>query len=300
MPSRLRRRAGARRRVEAALRALPPPRGAPRRQRRARPHRTWAASAGSLLAGHLDTVPIADNLPSRRDGERLYGCGTSDMKAGDAVFLHVAATVAEPRHDLTLVFYDCEEVEAARNGLGRVEREPGRLADRGPRAPRRADRRPGRGRMPGHAARRGPHHRAARPLGAVVARRQRRPPRRRGARAARRLRRPPRRDRRLRVPRGPAGRADRRRGRGQRRARRVRRHRQLPVRPRPHRRRGRAARPRGLRRARRDGHRLRRGSAARPRRPGGPGVPRRDRARPRGRSSAGPTWRGSPPSASPR
>ena len=45
------------------------------------------------------------------------------MKAGDAVFLHVAATVAEPRHDLTLVFYDCEEVEAARNGLGRIERE---------------------------------------------------------------------------------------------------------------------------------------------------------------------------------
>ena len=76
-----------------------------------------------LLAGHLDTVPIADNLPSRRDGTRLYGCGTSDMKAGDAVFLHVAASVAEPRHDLTLVFYDCEEVEAARNGLGRIERE---------------------------------------------------------------------------------------------------------------------------------------------------------------------------------
>jgi succinyl-diaminopimelate desuccinylase len=76
-----------------------------------------------LLAGHLDTVPVADNLPSRRVGELLYGCGTSDMKAGDAVFLHLAATVPEPRHDLTLVFYDCEEIEAARNGLGRVERE---------------------------------------------------------------------------------------------------------------------------------------------------------------------------------
>ncbi|HEX8518118.1 MAG TPA: succinyl-diaminopimelate desuccinylase [Pseudonocardia sp.] len=82
-----------------------------------------------LLAGHLDTVPVADNLPSHRDGDRLYGCGTSDMKAGDAVFLHLAATVRAPRHDLTLVFYDCEEVEAARNGLGRVERElPGWLA----------------------------------------------------------------------------------------------------------------------------------------------------------------------------
>jgi succinyl-diaminopimelate desuccinylase len=75
-----------------------------------------------LLAGHLDTVPIADNLPSRREGDVLHGCGTSDMKAGDAVFLHLAATLTEPRHDLTLVFYDCEEIEAVRNGLGRIER----------------------------------------------------------------------------------------------------------------------------------------------------------------------------------
>jgi succinyl-diaminopimelate desuccinylase len=76
-----------------------------------------------LLAGHIDTVPIAANLPSRRDGDRLYGCGTSDMKAGDAVFAHLAAALPDPRHDLTFVFYDCEEVEAARNGLGRIERE---------------------------------------------------------------------------------------------------------------------------------------------------------------------------------
>jgi succinyl-diaminopimelate desuccinylase len=84
-----------------------------------------------VLAGHLDTVPIAGNLPSRVecvDGEeRLYGCGTSDMKAGDAVMLRLAgrfgALGGEPAHDLTLVFYDNEEVEAARNGLGRVARE---------------------------------------------------------------------------------------------------------------------------------------------------------------------------------
>ncbi len=76
-----------------------------------------------LLAGHLDTVPIADNVPSRRDGALLYGCGTSDMKAGDAVFAHLAATLTAPRHDLTFVFYDCEEVQADRNGLGRIERD---------------------------------------------------------------------------------------------------------------------------------------------------------------------------------
>src|SRR4051812_20205091 len=35
-----------------------------------------------LLAGHLDTVPLADNVPSRRDADRLFGCGTSDMKSG--------------------------------------------------------------------------------------------------------------------------------------------------------------------------------------------------------------------------
>jgi succinyl-diaminopimelate desuccinylase len=76
-----------------------------------------------LLAGHLDTVPIADNVPSRREGELLYGCGTTDMKSGDAVLAHLAATLTEPRHDLTLVFYDCEEVEAARNGLNRIQRD---------------------------------------------------------------------------------------------------------------------------------------------------------------------------------
>ena len=76
-----------------------------------------------ILAGHLDTVPIADNVPSRREGEILHGCGTVDMKSGDAVFLHLAATVADPVHDLTLIFYDCEEISAEFNGLGRIERE---------------------------------------------------------------------------------------------------------------------------------------------------------------------------------
>ncbi len=75
-----------------------------------------------LLAGHLDTVPAADNLPSRREGDRLYGCGTSDMKAGDAVFAHLAAVRTAPRHDLTLILYDGEEVESDRNGLRRIER----------------------------------------------------------------------------------------------------------------------------------------------------------------------------------
>ncbi|WP_396921812.1 succinyl-diaminopimelate desuccinylase [Mycolicibacterium sp.] len=76
-----------------------------------------------MLAGHIDTVPIADNLPSRLENGELYGCGTSDMKSGDAVFLHLAATIAAPAHDITLVMYDCEEIESSANGLGRIERE---------------------------------------------------------------------------------------------------------------------------------------------------------------------------------
>ena len=79
-----------------------------------------------VLAGHLDTVPIAANVPSRVDGDLMFGCGASDMKSGVAVLLRVAHLVGtaalDPRVDLTFVCYDCEEVEAARNGLGRVAR----------------------------------------------------------------------------------------------------------------------------------------------------------------------------------
>lgn len=76
-----------------------------------------------LLAGHLDTVPVADNLPSRRQGDLLHGCGTSDMKSGDAVLLHLAATVTDPAYELTFVLYDNEEVAAQRNGLGHLVRD---------------------------------------------------------------------------------------------------------------------------------------------------------------------------------
>ncbi|MFC4532500.1 succinyl-diaminopimelate desuccinylase [Sphaerisporangium dianthi] len=75
-----------------------------------------------VIAGHIDTVPLAGNLPSRAEGDLLYGCGTSDMKSGVAVALKLAAGVPAPVRDVTYVFYDCEEVEAVRNGLGRLAR----------------------------------------------------------------------------------------------------------------------------------------------------------------------------------
>jgi succinyl-diaminopimelate desuccinylase len=78
-----------------------------------------------VLAGHLDTVPPAGNERARRDGDRLYGLGTTDMKGGDAVLLALIETLdpAALRFDLAAVFYDAEEGPAIHNGLGRVLRE---------------------------------------------------------------------------------------------------------------------------------------------------------------------------------
>jgi succinyl-diaminopimelate desuccinylase len=83
-----------------------------------------------VLAGHLDTVPIADNLPSRLDDDGLlWGCGSTDMKAGVAVQLKLAATLPDPNRDLTFVFYDAEEIAAEFNGLKRlVDNHPDWLA----------------------------------------------------------------------------------------------------------------------------------------------------------------------------
>ncbi|MCG5216693.1 succinyl-diaminopimelate desuccinylase [Streptosporangium sp. KLBMP 9127] len=73
-----------------------------------------------VIAGHIDTVPVAGNLPSRVEGDLLYGCGTSDMKSSVAVMLRLAAGLTEPNRDVTYIFYDCEEIEAERNGLRRL------------------------------------------------------------------------------------------------------------------------------------------------------------------------------------
>ena len=73
-----------------------------------------------VLAGHLDTVPLNDNLPSRNDGTYLHGLGSCDMKGGDAVILRLAAAVTEPVRDVTFVLYEAEEIESEFNGLGRL------------------------------------------------------------------------------------------------------------------------------------------------------------------------------------
>lgn len=76
-----------------------------------------------VIAGHIDTVPVNGNMPSRLEGDTLWGLGTCDMKGGVAIALSLAAAVAEPVRDVTWVFYEAEEIAAVHNGLGRVARE---------------------------------------------------------------------------------------------------------------------------------------------------------------------------------
>ena len=221
-----------------------------------------------VLAGHLDTVPIIDNVPSRREGGRMHGCGTSDMKSGIAVLLHLAATVPDPTSDVTFVCYDNEEVEAARNGLRRLAEhhadwlagdlavllEPtdgvieagcqGTLRVEVTAVGKRA-----------HSARSWLGDNAIHAVAPLLA-------------ALDAYEAALGRHRRLRLPRGTVRGEDQRRGRGQCGARRVHGHDQLPLRPRPQRGAGARARAGGARAIRGDTGRLRAGRAAGPARSG--------------------------------
>ena len=77
-----------------------------------------------VIAGHIDTVPVNNNLPTRFESidgvDYLWGRGTVDMKAGVAVQLKLAAELTEPSVDVTWIWYDHEEVAEWQNGLGRV------------------------------------------------------------------------------------------------------------------------------------------------------------------------------------
>ncbi len=80
----------------------------------------------AVIAGHIDTVPINGNVPTRdieiEGAPFIWGRGTVDMKAGVAVQLKLAAELTEPRVDLTWMWYDHEEVDADLNGLTRLAR----------------------------------------------------------------------------------------------------------------------------------------------------------------------------------
>lgn len=75
------------------------------------------------LFGHLDTVPEQDgNGRARIDDGRMYGLGTSDMKSGLAVMIHLLedSSVRSGEYDVVGVFYDREEGPSAENGLEEV------------------------------------------------------------------------------------------------------------------------------------------------------------------------------------
>ncbi|MGC7499765.1 M20/M25/M40 family metallo-hydrolase, partial [Pandoraea pneumonica] len=78
------------------------------------------------IAGHIDTVPINANLPTRDieiDGEPyLWGRGTVDMKGGTAVQLKLAAELVYPRVYNTGLWYQNEEVAWDQKGLTRLAR----------------------------------------------------------------------------------------------------------------------------------------------------------------------------------
>jgi succinyl-diaminopimelate desuccinylase len=68
-----------------------------------------------LFAGHLDTVPIAGNVPGRREGDVVHGRGASDQKAGVAVMLELLGAIADGslRSDLDVgfLFFGREEID---------------------------------------------------------------------------------------------------------------------------------------------------------------------------------------------
>ncbi len=86
-----------------------------------------------VLYGHTDTVPEQDNGTAGVHGERVYGLGASDMKAGVAVMVHLLEdpAVIEGPYDVIGVFYDKEEGPSADNGLEDVLEAVPWLADAG-------------------------------------------------------------------------------------------------------------------------------------------------------------------------
>jgi succinyl-diaminopimelate desuccinylase len=84
-----------------------------------------------VLGGHLDTVPANGNQAPRRVDDVLHGLGTADMKGGLAVMLALAEDLGRtpPRFDVTLVFYEGEEVADEFNGLRRLFEESPGLVD---------------------------------------------------------------------------------------------------------------------------------------------------------------------------
>jgi acetylornithine deacetylase/succinyl-diaminopimelate desuccinylase-like protein len=75
-----------------------------------------------LLVGHIDTVPGHGAPLAHVEMGKLFGLGACDMKGGLAVMLKSAALPAYGR-DVTMVFYDGEELETDDSGLDRLAQQ---------------------------------------------------------------------------------------------------------------------------------------------------------------------------------
>lgn len=75
-----------------------------------------------VLGGHLDTVPANANAAPRVEGDVVHGLGAADMKGSLAVLLQIAEALQSgvPCLDVTLFWYEGEEVAEEHNGLRRV------------------------------------------------------------------------------------------------------------------------------------------------------------------------------------
>lgn len=71
-----------------------------------------------VWAGHIDTVPAHGNDTAAISEGFLWGRGSVDMKSGVAVGVKLALELMNPVVDVTWIFYDNEEVESSKNGLG--------------------------------------------------------------------------------------------------------------------------------------------------------------------------------------
>lgn len=75
-----------------------------------------------LVVGHIDTVPEQGQGPARIENGRMHGLGTTDMKSGVAVMIHLLEGWTPGPFDLIGVFYDAEEGPSDQNGLEKVLR----------------------------------------------------------------------------------------------------------------------------------------------------------------------------------